>query len=108
MKIDPSNNPINLNSQSDSVTKSSAQTDSAKGSEESKSQLALSKQTKQLQEIQERLINQNSVDSKRVEEVKNKLKDLEIDLANPGPNLDKISQRIADKMIEMDEFLSNK
>lgn len=108
MKIDPSNNPINLNSQSENVTRPPAQTDSAKDSEESKSQLALSKQTKQLQEIQERLINQNSVDSKRVEEVKNKLKDLEIDLTKPGPNLDKISQRIADKIIEMDEFLSNK
>lgn len=108
MKIEPSNNPINLNSQSDNLTRSSAQTDSAKVSEESKSQLALSKQTKQLQEIQERLINQNGVDSKRVEEVKNKLENLKIDLEKPGPNLDKISQRIADKIIEMDEFLSNK
>lgn len=107
MKIDPNQNPLSYNM---STEQRSATTDpkntNASQKCESTSQFELSHQSQKLQKIKDDLNSQDSIDYEKVQDVKNRLKNMQLDIQQEGPTLEAISNRIADKIIQMDDFFS--
>lgn len=114
MKIDGNNpllNPI-LYAKADDISQEKMAEDiisSASSAIESplaESLMQITENLKFLNNISNELSKQNPIDSKRVEEVKLKVQKLELGIQKPGEAGEKAAEKIAKKMLEIENFLS--
>jgi hypothetical protein len=114
MKIDGNNPLLNpmLYAKTDDISNEKMAEDiissasSATASPLAESLMQITEKLKFLNNISHELSKQNPIDPKRVEEVKLKVQKLELDIQQPGKTGEKASEKIAEKMMEMEKFLS--
>tara|TARA_R110002110_G_scaffold33533_1_gene114755 strand:- start:70724 stop:71053 length:330 start_codon:yes stop_codon:yes gene_type:complete len=70
------------------------------------SSIQLSLQSQKIQQLNQELQGSDGIDKAKVADVKERLAAIKLDIQQTGPKLESASERIADKIVEMDILLS--